>query len=41
MRVVAGLEEHLGLRINPGELMFQTLGQLAAACEERLQARAS
>ena len=41
MRVVAGLEEQLGLRINPGELMFQTLGQLAAACEERLQARAS
>ncbi|OLE50111.1 MAG: hypothetical protein AUI36_19705 [Cyanobacteria bacterium 13_1_40CM_2_61_4] len=39
MQVIAGLEEKLGLRINPRELMFQTLGQLAAACEERLSAR--
>lgn len=36
MRVVAGLEETLGLRIHPRELMVQTLGQLAAVCEERL-----
>jgi amino acid adenylation domain-containing protein len=41
MRVIAGLESELGLRINPKELMFQTLGQLAAACEERLCSRAT
>ncbi len=35
MKVVAHLEKKLGLRINPGELIFQTLGQLASACEER------
>ena len=35
MRVVAGLEKKLGLRINPRELILQTLGQLAASCEER------
>src|SRR2546425_621375 len=39
MQVIARLEKKLGLRINPRELMFQTLGQLAAACEERLPAR--
>jgi len=38
MQVIAELEEKLGLRSNPRELMFQTLGQLAAACDERLHA---
>jgi amino acid adenylation domain-containing protein len=40
MQVIAGIENKLGLRINPREIMFQTLGQLAAACEDRLQSRA-
>lgn len=35
--VVATLEKELGLRIKPNELAFQTLGQLAASCKERLQ----
>jgi acyl transferase domain-containing protein/acyl carrier protein len=35
-RVIAQLEKNLGLRINRTELMFQTLGQLAAACQERI-----
>jgi len=39
MRVVARLEKQLSLRINPGELIFQTLGQLASACEERMHLR--
>jgi acyl transferase domain-containing protein/acyl carrier protein len=34
-QVMAQLEKKLGLHINRTELMFQTLGQLAAACEER------
>jgi len=38
MQVIAELEEKLGLRSNPRELMFQTLGQLAATCDERLHA---
>ena len=33
MRVVARLEKETGVRINPGELILQTLGQVAAACE--------
>jgi acyl carrier protein len=33
MRVVARLEQETGVRINPGELILQTLGQVAAACE--------
>jgi len=37
--VVARLEKKMGLRINPGELMVQTLGQLASACEERMHLR--
>ena len=36
-QVVATLEKELGLRIKPNELAFQTLGQLAASCKERLQ----
>jgi amino acid adenylation domain-containing protein len=36
MQVVARLEKKLGLRVNPGELIFQTLAQLASSCSERL-----
>ncbi|HEX9244858.1 MAG TPA: amino acid adenylation domain-containing protein, partial [bacterium] len=39
MQVVARIEGQLGVRINLKELMFQTLAQLAAACEERAHAR--
>ena len=35
-QVLARLEKKLALRINRTELMFQTLGQLAAACEEKM-----
>jgi surfactin family lipopeptide synthetase A len=35
-QVVARLEKKLGLRIKPSELAFQSLGQLAASCKERL-----
>jgi amino acid adenylation domain-containing protein len=35
-QVVARLQEELGLRIKANELAFQTLGQLAASCKERL-----
>ena len=33
MRVVARLQRDTGVRLNPGELILQTLGQVAAACE--------
>ncbi|HEY2940845.1 MAG TPA: amino acid adenylation domain-containing protein, partial [Vicinamibacteria bacterium] len=36
MRVLARLEKSLGLRLNPREMIFQTLEQFAAMCEERL-----
>ena len=36
-QVVATIEKELGLRIKPNELVFQTLGQLAASCKERLE----
>jgi amino acid adenylation domain-containing protein len=36
MEVVARLEKKLGLRVNPGGLVFQTLAQLASSCSERL-----
>jgi len=39
MRVVAKIEKQIGLRINPGEMFGQTLGQLAAACEEQWAAQ--
>ena len=39
MKVVAGLEKRLGLRISPKELMVQTLGQLASDYENRLRPR--
>jgi acyl transferase domain-containing protein len=35
-QAMARLERKLGVGINRTDLMFQTLGQLAAACEERL-----
>ncbi|MBI4524203.1 MAG: amino acid adenylation domain-containing protein [Deltaproteobacteria bacterium] len=35
LQVVTRLEKQLGVRIGPGELVFQTLGQLAAVCESR------
>ncbi len=35
-QVVARLQKELGLRIKASELAFQTLGQLAASCKERL-----
>jgi len=38
-QVVATAEKELGLRIKANELAFQTLGQLAASCKERLQSR--
>jgi amino acid adenylation domain-containing protein len=41
MKVVIGIEKKLGLRINPEELMAQTLGQLASLCEELLESRES
>ena len=40
-QVVAVLEKKLGLRIKPSELAFQSLGQLAASCRERLQCHES
>jgi hypothetical protein len=36
---VAWLDRRMGIRLNPGELMYQTLGQLAAVCDERRNAR--
>jgi amino acid adenylation domain-containing protein len=36
MQVVSRLEKDLGLRMRPKELAFQTLGQFAASCRERL-----
>jgi acyl-coenzyme A synthetase/AMP-(fatty) acid ligase len=41
MRVIASVEKRTGWRIYPRDLMFQTLGQLAAACEEHLPLRDS
>jgi amino acid adenylation domain-containing protein len=39
MHVVARLRDQLGLRVRPNELAFQTLGQFAASCKERLLSR--
>jgi len=33
MRTLAPIEKRVGRRINPGEIVFQTLEQLAASCE--------
>jgi len=37
MRVIYRLQEELGLEFGPGDLIFQTLGQLASAGEERMR----
>ena len=37
VRVVARLEEKLGVRINPRQMLFQTLGQLASVYDERVR----
>jgi len=36
MQVVGRLEKKLGLGVNPGELVFQTLAQLASSCEVKM-----
>ena len=36
LQVVSRLQDRLGVRIKAGELAFQSLGQLAASCQERL-----
>jgi amino acid adenylation domain-containing protein len=38
-QVVAKLEQELGIRMKARELAFQTLGQFAASCREKLQCR--
>jgi amino acid adenylation domain-containing protein len=38
-QVVARLEQELGLRMKPKELAFQTLGQFATSCREKLQCK--
>lgn len=37
VQFVTRLEKAVGVRINPGELIFQTLEQLAVVCEEQLR----
>ncbi len=39
MRVLARLERTIGVRLGPRELIFQTLEQFAALCEERRRVR--
>jgi acyl carrier protein len=36
MRVLARLKKATGLRLNPKELTFQTMGQMASYCEAKL-----
>jgi acyl carrier protein len=38
-QMVARLEKETGLRMKPKELAFQTLGQFATSCKERMQLR--
>jgi acyl carrier protein len=38
-QIVAKLEQELGVRMKAKELAFQTLGQVAASCREKLQCR--
>lgn len=35
MRVINQIEKKIGIRINPKEFVFQTLGQLTAVCEQK------
>ena len=37
IQVIDRLEKKLGVRINPKELVYQSLGQLASVCEEQMQ----
>jgi amino acid adenylation domain-containing protein len=39
IQVLARLQSHLGVRVKPAEVAFQSLGQLAAVCRERVQQR--
>jgi amino acid adenylation domain-containing protein len=39
LHVLARVERELGLRLNPRELIFQTLEQFAAVCEARVSSR--
>jgi acyl carrier protein len=41
MRVVVRLERETGVRVNPGELIVQTLGQVAQVCERMHAATAA
>ncbi|HLF03638.1 MAG TPA: phosphopantetheine-binding protein, partial [Dehalococcoidia bacterium] len=36
MRMIARVEKAIGVRISPRELMFQSLGQLASACDAQM-----
>ena len=38
IRVLSRLEKATGLRFDPRDMIFQSLGQLAATCDERLGA---
>ena len=38
MEVIARVEQKCGVEIKPRELLFQSLGQIAALCEERRSA---
>lgn len=38
IRVLARLQDRLGVRLKPTEVAFQSLGQLAAVCKERMEA---
>jgi amino acid adenylation domain-containing protein len=40
MKVLSAIEKRTGLRVNPRDIVFQTLEQFAAACDERLRAGA-
>ncbi|MGB8523977.1 MAG: phosphopantetheine-binding protein, partial [Candidatus Acidiferrales bacterium] len=39
IQVVARLQSRLGVRLKPSEVAYQSLGQLAALCRERLLRR--
>lgn len=36
MQVIARLEKQLGLRLDPKEFIFQTVGQIISLCAERM-----
>jgi acyl carrier protein len=38
MGVIEKIEEKLGIRLTPDEFVLETLGQVAAACEEHMRA---